>query len=238
MNGPLAEGYWQACIKEYKTLVKMDVWEEVEREGWMNILPGTWAFKCKRFPDGLVWKLKARFCAMGNHQVENVDYFETFAPVVTWNTVRILLAMSLLLKLATKQVDYTAAFDHAPIDKPPGYDDMMDLEKEQSGVYIEMPRSFDEEKSGKVLKFNKSLYGLKQSSRNFFLFLKGNLEAVGLQQQSEADPCLFVNDKVIRIMYVDATLFFAKEMSDIDDIIEDLQKTIWYSKWKMTLLDF
>jgi hypothetical protein len=29
----------------------MDVWEEVEREGWMNILPETWAFKCKRFPD-------------------------------------------------------------------------------------------------------------------------------------------------------------------------------------------
>jgi hypothetical protein len=41
MNGPLAEGYWQACIKEYETLVKMDVWEEVDREGWMNILPGT-----------------------------------------------------------------------------------------------------------------------------------------------------------------------------------------------------
>jgi hypothetical protein len=87
MNGPLVEGYWQACIKEYETLVKMDVWGEVEREGWMNILPGTWAFKCKRFPDGLVRKLKARFCAMGNHQVKSVDYFETFAPVVTWNIV-------------------------------------------------------------------------------------------------------------------------------------------------------
>jgi hypothetical protein len=61
----------------------MDVWEEVDREGWMNILP----VKCKRFPDGLVRKLKARFCAMINHQVENVDYFEMFAPVVSWKTV-------------------------------------------------------------------------------------------------------------------------------------------------------
>jgi hypothetical protein len=225
INGPLAEGYWQACIKEYETLVKMDVCEEVEREGWMNILPGAWAFKCKRFPDGLVRKLNARFCAMGNHQVENFDYFETFTPVVTWNTVRILLTMSLLLKLATKQVDYTAAFVHAPIDKPPGYDEMTGLEKEQSSVYIEMPRSFAEEKSGKVLKLSKSLYGLKQSPRNFFLFLKGNLEAVGLQQ-SEADPCLFVNNKVICLVYVDGTLFFAKEMSGIDDLIEDLEKTM------------
>jgi hypothetical protein len=73
---------------------------------------------------------------------------------------------------------------------------MTDLEKEQSGVYIEMPRSFAEEKSGKELKLNKSLYGLKQSPRNLFLFLKGNLEAVCVQQ-SEADPCLLVNDKVI-----------------------------------------
>jgi hypothetical protein len=46
--------------------------------------------------------------------------------------------MSQLLRLATKQVDYTAAFVHAPIDKPPGYDEMPVLEKEQSGVYIEM----------------------------------------------------------------------------------------------------
>jgi hypothetical protein len=225
MNGPLAEGYWQACIKKYEILVKMDVWDKVKREGWMNILPGTWAFKCKRFPDGLVQKLKARFCVMGNHQVENVDYFEMFAPVVNWNTVRILLTMSQLLRLATKQVDYTAAFVHAPLDKPPNYDEMTDLEKEHSGVYIEMPRGFAEERSGKVLKLNKSFYGLKQSLRNFFLCLKGNLEAVGLQQ-SEADPCLFVNDKVICLVYVDDTLFFAKEMSDIDDLIEDLQKTM------------
>jgi hypothetical protein len=181
MNGSLAEGYWQACIKQYETLVKMDVWDEVEREGRMNILLATWAFQCKRFPDGLVRKLKARFCAMANHQVENVDYFETFAPVVTWNTVWILLTMSQLLHLATKQVDYTAAFVHAPIDKPPGYDEMTDLEKEQSGVYIELPRVFAEEKSGKVLKLNKSLYGLKQSPRKLVLFLKGNLEAVCLR---------------------------------------------------------
>jgi hypothetical protein len=37
---------------------------------------------------------------------------------------------------------------------------------------------------------------------------------------------LFVNDKVICLVYVDDTLFFAKEMSDIDDLIQDLEKTM------------
>ena len=27
-------------------------WEVVNREDWMNVLPSTWAFKCKRFPNG------------------------------------------------------------------------------------------------------------------------------------------------------------------------------------------
>jgi hypothetical protein len=53
MSGPYKEGYWKACKKEIDTLMKkMDAWEVVDREPWMNILPSTWAFKCKRFPDG------------------------------------------------------------------------------------------------------------------------------------------------------------------------------------------
>jgi hypothetical protein len=124
MGGEDGEGYWQACIKEHETLLKRGVWEEVEKESWMNVLPSVWAFKCKRYPDGLVRKLKARFCAMGCCQKENVDYFETFAPVVNWQTVRIMLAMSMLFGLATKQVDYTAAFVHADIDRDPNWDKM------------------------------------------------------------------------------------------------------------------
>jgi hypothetical protein len=66
-----------------------------------------------------------------------------------------MLILSQVMGLATKQVDYTAAFVHAPIDK---------------NVYVEMPQGFAEH--GQVLKLKRSLYGLKQSPRNFFLFLK------------------------------------------------------------------
>jgi hypothetical protein len=81
----------------------------------MNVVPSTWAFNCKRYPDGSVRKLKAWFYVRGDKQVEGVDYFNTYAPVVTWTIVRILLILSSILGLATTQVDYTAAFVHADV---------------------------------------------------------------------------------------------------------------------------
>ena len=64
MNGPEANGYWEACKKELNTLeTKRDAWEVVKREPWMKVLPSTWAFCCKRYPDGSVRKLKARIFA-------------------------------------------------------------------------------------------------------------------------------------------------------------------------------
>jgi hypothetical protein len=95
------------------------------------------------------------------------------------------------------------------------------LEKEISGVYIQMPRGFGED--GKVLKLKKSLYGLKQSPRNFFLHLKAKLEKVGFTQ-SENDPCLFMNDKVICTIYVDDTLFYYPNEIYIQEAIEALRK--------------
>jgi Reverse transcriptase (RNA-dependent DNA polymerase) len=146
MNGPLRDGYWKAAEKELQTLEAMDVWDVVDREPWMNVLPSTWAFKCKRFPSGEVWKLKARFCCRGDRQIDGIDFDSDniFSPVVNWNTVRLILILSLILGLESKQVDYTAAFVHAPIgDKQ---------------VFVAMPRGFSE--PGKVLKLKKSLYSL------------------------------------------------------------------------------
>lgn len=58
MNGPLADGYWQAACKEIQTLECMDIWDMVDHEPWMNVLPSTWALRCKHYPDGRVRKLK------------------------------------------------------------------------------------------------------------------------------------------------------------------------------------
>ena len=106
MNGPLREGHMEAAQKEIATLVQMGVWEVVDRESWMNILPSVWAFKKKLYPDGTPRKLKARLCAGGHCQKHGVDYWSTFAPTVSWTTVRLLLILSVQMGLAMKQVDY------------------------------------------------------------------------------------------------------------------------------------
>ena len=179
MNGPNAEGFWKACEKELDTPEKMGVWEVVKKQHWMNILPSTWAFKVKRYPDGLVRGLKSRFCCRGDRQTEGVDFFDAHAPVVNWNAVRLLLILTAQLGLATKQVDYAAAFVHADIDLPPNYHEMSTSERARQGACVEMPRGFSKE--GHVLKLKKSLHGLRQSPRNFFMCLKENLEAVGFE---------------------------------------------------------
>lgn len=113
--------------------------------------------------------------------MEGVDFFDAFALVVNWTTVRLMLVLSAILGLSTPQVDYTAAFVHDPMDED---------------VHVKMPRGFSELR--RVLKLKKSLYGLnKQSPRNFFQLLKGKLESVGFESAKDIDPCLFISDKVI-----------------------------------------
>ena len=63
MNGPFAENFWKACKVELNTLENdMNTWEYVKQTPDMHVLPGTWAFKIKQFPDGLIKKSKAQFC--------------------------------------------------------------------------------------------------------------------------------------------------------------------------------
>ena len=208
MYGPDSEGFYKAMEDEITTLEGMEAWEIVDRSQALgkNILDGVWAFKRKRFPDGRVRKLKARFCVRGDQQIEGVDFFDTYAPVVSWSTVRLMLIAATTLGLASKQVDYTLVFIHADVD---------------SEVYVEMPRLFEQE--GKILKLKRNVYGLRQAPKNFFLYLKEGLEGRGFVQ-SQHDPCLFISDKVICVAYVDDCLFFAKDEADIDALLEDMKK--------------
>jgi predicted short-subunit dehydrogenase-like oxidoreductase (DUF2520 family) len=58
MNGPDKAGYWKACEIELNTLTqKHEAWDVVDREPWMNVLPSTWAFKCKRYLKEGAWGL-------------------------------------------------------------------------------------------------------------------------------------------------------------------------------------
>ena len=206
MKSPFADEYWKAAVKEIETLEKMGVWDVVDRPEGVNVIDSTWAFKLKRFPDGLIKKFKARFCVRGDQQVHGIDFFETYAPVVQWTTIRLMLILEVLLGLKSKQGDITAAFVHADVEK--GED-----------IYVEMPRGF--RKQGKVLKLKKTLYGLRQSPRAFWLYLTEKMNLCGMEQ-STFDPCLFIGAKVMCICYVDDLIFWALDESDINKLPDQL----------------
>ena len=208
MNSPEQDKWYESMVVEYETLLKIKAWTLVKRTSEMSVLPMTWAFKLKRYPDGLAKKYKARFCVRGDRQVEGVDYFETWAPVVTWTTVRSMMILAANKQLCSAQADITAAFVHAPLD-------------DGNDIYVHQPRGF-EVPGNYVLKLNRSVYGIKQAPRNFFKYLKKHLRRQGLHQ-SDYDPCLFIGSKVIAIVYVDDILFFARKDSDINDVIANLQ---------------
>jgi hypothetical protein len=206
MTGPDAGGFTKAMEAEILTLIELDVFEIVERNNNMKVLSGVLALKRKRYPDGSIRKLKARYCARGFEQVEGVDYFETVAPVVMWLIVRLLLIMSILLELETTQIDYTAAFVHADID---------------CLVYVTMPPGFGV--PGQVWKLRKFLYGLAQSPRNYFLYTRDKLIKMGFVQ-SEADPCLFISSDIICLIYVDDALLFYKNKTSIDILTNKMKQ--------------
>ena len=202
----------EAALKEVQSLEGKDSWEVVKRSSvkGKNVLPSTWALKRKRFPDGRIRKYKARFCVRGDRQIFGLDFDETYAPVVQWSTVRLMLSLSLSLGLKTKQVDYTNAFVQAKID---------------GEIYCELPQEFlgPDDDGQYVLKLKKSLYGLKQAPRLWFKTLEKSLHARGFVS-SKVDPCLFLSDDLIAVVYVDDVLFFGKSDKVINKMIASLKK--------------
>jgi len=176
----------------------------------MNIISSTWAFKCKRYPDGLTKKFKARFCARGDQQLEGIDFFETYAPVVQWTMIRLMFILEILLGLKSMQGDVTCAFLHA------------DLEE----VYVDIPMGFAQygkNEKKHCLKLKKTLYGLQQSPRAFWKYITVKLEQCGLEQ-TKFDPCLFIGLEVICVVYVDDLIFWSKDVPLINGVAMQLRE--------------
>jgi hypothetical protein len=57
-QGKFADKYWKAMELEIATLEALGAWEvlEYDSETMPNVIPSTWAFKCRRFLDGLIKK--------------------------------------------------------------------------------------------------------------------------------------------------------------------------------------
>ena len=80
-------------------------------------MDAVWAMKRKRdIKTRKVTKYKARLNVHGGQQEYRVNYFDTYAPVVTWTSVRLILVMAILNAWATRQVDFVMAYPQADIE--------------------------------------------------------------------------------------------------------------------------
>jgi len=149
--------------------------------------------------------LKAHLCVRGNLQELGVDVFDTYSPVVQWSTIRLLLILSVILKLETKQVDYTLAFVQA---------------KAEPGIYIEMPKMFEQD--GCILELKRNLYGQRDAPLKFYEHLHNGFEQRGFHISS-FDPCLFLSDTCICLTYIDDCIFMSRQAEDIDSVIDSLK---------------
>ena len=146
-------------------------------------------------------------------QEYGINYWETFAPVVNWTTVRLLMTISLIENLYTQSIDFSLAFPQADVE---------------SEIFMEFPVGFKSSKDGDyVLKLIKNLYGLKNASKQWFELIRDNLindEEDGLNfKQSQIDPCLFYKDSCVLLIYVDDCLLFVKDKSEATKIMNHLK---------------
>ena len=65
-----------------------------------------------------VYKWKAQLNVHGGQQVHGVHYWDTYTPVVTWQTVRLFLILSLILGWQSHQLNFVMAYPQAPAEMP------------------------------------------------------------------------------------------------------------------------
>ena len=130
------------------------VWELVDLPPRRKSIGNKWVFKVKRKVDGQIDKHKARLVAKGFTQQEGVDYEETFSPVVRFASIRILLAIVAHMDLELHQMDVKTAFLNGELDEE---------------IYMDQPKGFQVAgQERKVCRLQRSIYGLKQSPRQWY----------------------------------------------------------------------
>ena len=156
---------------------------------------------------------KARFVAKGYSQQKGVDYQETFAPTANITSIRCIMQLAAQYGLELHQMDVKTAYLHADID---------------TDIYMEQAEGFevyDKYDKKLVYKLNKSIYGLKQSGRNWNNLLHEFL--IDNQfTQSQSDNCVYTrytqDGLVIILIWVDDLIIAAnndKLMSEVKHML-------------------
>jgi transposase InsO family protein len=141
-----------------------------------NIIGTRFVYKLKRTATGAIDKYNARLVAQGFSQEYGVDYLDTFSPVTTLVTFRYVLILAVTFGLTCYHLDVKTAFLNSVLSEE---------------LYIRLPIGFAIDNC-QYARLIKSLYGLKQGARDWYLLSHRTLLAFDKRiRRSLVDPCLY-----------------------------------------------
>ena len=208
-----AQNWQEAMEKEIEAMKQKEVFSVVPLPKGKKCVGSRWVYTIKENPEGEK-TYKARFVARGFSQVEGTDYKDTYSPTAKMTTIRVLMQVAIENDMTVHQLDVKTAYLNAPID---------------CEIYVRQPEGFKEENNDSTLvwRLNRSLYGLKQSGRNWNIVLIQFFERIGFHQ-SKIDVCLFYrNNKsgiVNVVVWVD-DIIIAATSNDLLNTIKNLLKS-------------
>jgi hypothetical protein len=143
--------------------------------------------------------------------LENDEFEEVSSPVAGWTSIRLFLALTTLYNLVPLQLDINLAYLNAPL-----------LEE----IYMRPPPG-SKTPPGLVWKLEKSLYGLRQSGKNWNELFTDVLKGSDFDfHQLGEDTCLFtrlVDDQItILFIYVDDIYIASSDPSYLEKFKRDL----------------
>jgi hypothetical protein len=196
---------WLEAMKdEIKSMSTNRVWDLEEIPKGVETVDCKWVYKTKCDSKGNIKRFKARLVAKGFTQREGIDYTETFSPVSCKDSLRIIIPLVAHYDLELHQMDVKMTFLNGDL-----------LEN----VYMAQPKGFAmKEKEHMGCHMRKSIYGLKQASRQWYLKFDETIRSFGFKENGE-DNCIYAKFRsgkfIFLILYVDDILLASSDVSPL-----------------------
>jgi hypothetical protein len=185
--------------------------KQIEVPEDIQIVPSVWSLQCKHdLTTNKVKSHKARLNLHTGKQVYGMNYFETYAPVVTWFAIRLMIIFGIIFCWALQQVVFVMAYPQAPIE--------MD-------IYMELPQGIQTKHGNSkehVLKLKKNIYSQKQAGRVWNLLLVDKLTSIG-HTMSLIDDCVFFCGDIMFMVYVDNAIFLGSDDLQLQEVVKEIQ---------------